>query len=147
MSFITPKFGIFSKEQLSPTSPKLDLRKPASRSKGFYFKFLDYIYLYEILNDVRSVTSENIDNLVSLVDIRKVGNYDDTGLGLRGSEFKIVEIIKIDDFYVLSELMEIYAVNVEYWAQYNLPRVFEDFYEYFLRYRSIDDEEDNFFGD
>ena len=47
-NFALPKFKLSNDEEQTSESPKLNLSKVTRLfSKGLYFRFIDYVYLYE----------------------------------------------------------------------------------------------------
>jgi hypothetical protein len=146
-NFALPKFKLSNDEEQTSESPKLNLSKVTRRSKGLYFRFIDYVYLYEFSDEHKYIASSNFESSVKLVDVRYDKDNSNTALDVHDSEFKMVEIIEFNDTYILSELMLIDTVNVEYWVVKDLANVFVKFTEYFWLNRVILEEVDKFLED
>lgn len=144
MTYVPPKYEIVSTEELNEDTPRVNFAKVKERRLGLYFKFNSFVYLYGYPKTHYEFDDLDLQNDVTLIDLREYDGNEDIPFYLTGNEIRLVEITESNGVFVLSELLLIDTVDIEYWVIQGLETVFERMHDRYVMNRLIIEESDNF---
>ena len=90
---------------------KLNYVHVKSRSFGFTFQYDGYQYLYKYPENY--IGKEGGD--FEFLEKRKIESQNKNGIKIANEEFRIVEIIEIDEGYILCPLVILFGEETEFW--------------------------------
>jgi hypothetical protein len=144
--YIEPGWEIVSKDEVSNTTPKLNLVKPARRKYGLCFIFAEKFYLYEYLVDSFEDLFEGLDHHVRLVDMRRYNETDFDLIDIDRDNFILVEIVEIEGKYHLDEKVRLSQACIDFEVVKGLDAAFLRILEYYENVKPIFDEIHNLLG-
>jgi hypothetical protein len=140
--YVPPRLKVICDENIGDDRPKINLINASNSSVGIYFIFADYAYLYEYIED--DIDEDDILKSVRLKDIRMIEGGDGLFLDIHRNEFKLVKIIEFEDKCIISQVLQMDTVDVEYWVIKGLGKVFSELYTYYRQHKVIIEEADHF---
>jgi hypothetical protein len=143
-TFKAPDWKVVSDDVVNETTPNLVLKSVSKRSIGLCFRVDSMMYLYEYHDIEDELVIDDIPEKVRLVDLRE---YDEDIIYLQRDQFKLVEILKSNDFFYLSELLTNETVDVEHWIMKGIEKVLMQMFNHFYLRNTVLEECCNIFGD